>query len=109
MITADLVQLLPRYQQIKEAIRAELARLRPESRLPTVRELRERFQASQTTMDRALRELEKEGLIRREHGRGMFVMGATVPPLALSLAPCQPQDALEERLTLRAVERFEEA
>jgi DNA-binding transcriptional regulator YhcF (GntR family) len=109
MTTADLVQFLPRYHQIKESLRAELARLPPESRLPTIRALRDRFEASQTTMDRALRELEKEGLIRREHGRGMFVTGPATPQRLLTLAPCDRQDALEERLTTRAVRRFEGA
>src|SRR5439155_11831300 len=86
MATADLLQLLPRYHQIKEALRAELARLPPGGRLPGVRALRHRFHTSQTTLDRALRELENDGLISREHGRGMFVTGPRRPPRTLRLA-----------------------
>ena len=47
--------------------------LRPGDRLPTERELAEQFSSGRGTIRRTLEELEKEGLIRREIGRGTFV------------------------------------
>jgi hypothetical protein len=108
MATADLLQLLPKYHQIKETLRSELARLHPESRLPTVRTLRDRFQASQATLDRALRELEKEGLIRREHGRGLFVCGAAPCARSVRLKLSSGLTPLDERLATQAILRFEQ-
>lgn len=109
MATANLLQFLPKYHQIKESLRAELWRLPAETRLPGVRALRDRFQTSQTTLDRALRELENEGLIRREHGRGMFVTRSPRPPRTLTLATADGREALEKRLTVPAIRRFEQA
>src|SRR5262245_64353486 len=109
MATADLLPLLPKYHQIKETLRTELARLHPESRLPPVRTLRDRFQTSQATLDRALRELEREGLIRREQGRGMFVAGLAPRLRSLKLEMWERPTALEERLTTQAIHRFEQS
>ena len=55
MTTADLLRLLPKYHQVKETLRTELAQLTPESRLPPVRALCDRFQVSQATLDRVYR------------------------------------------------------
>src|SRR5258708_31054177 len=54
MTTDNLLLLLPKYHQIKETLRSELPQLYPESRLPPVRTLRDRFGVSQATLDRAL-------------------------------------------------------
>lgn len=107
MATADLLQLLPKYHQIKETLRSEVSRLHPESRLPTVRTLRDRFQASQATLDRALRELEEEGVIRREHGRGLFACGAAPAVRNVRLGLSAGLTPLEERLASQALLRFE--
>src|SRR2546423_1825468 len=79
----------------------------PESRLRTGRAWRDRSQASQTTIDRALRELEKEGLIRREQGRGMFATGAAPVARSLKLEVAEDLDALEQALVTHAIGRFE--
>ncbi|WP_086350348.1 GntR family transcriptional regulator [Candidatus Enterococcus clewellii] len=47
--------------------------LAPESKLPTEMELSEKYQVSRITSKRALTELESEGYIYREQGRGSFV------------------------------------
>ena len=47
--------------------------LRPGDRLPTFREMREKFGATPTTVERVYRLLEDEGLIVRGQGRGVFV------------------------------------
>lgn len=47
----------------------------PGRRLPTTRELAERFKVTRRTIGRALKELATEGLIDVVHGRGCYVAG----------------------------------
>ncbi|MBL1228081.1 substrate-binding domain-containing protein [Enterococcus sp. BWB1-3] len=51
----------------------ETGSLAPESKVPTEMELSEKYQVSRITSKRALTELENEGYIYREQGRGSFV------------------------------------
>lgn len=71
---------LPLYQQLKTAILREIQaeRWRPGDRLPTEDALIKRFHVSKITVRQALRELAEMGYIRREQGRGTFVLH---PPL----------------------------
>ena len=61
--------------QFKEALVAELAagRFKPGTALPTENGLAEQFKISRPTVRQALAEMQQEGLIRREQGRGTFV------------------------------------
>ena len=61
--------------QLKKHLVAELAdgRMRPGEALPSEVRLAEQFEVSRPTVRRALSEMEQEGLIRRERGRGTFV------------------------------------
>ncbi len=77
----------------------------PGGRLPTERQLAEQFDVGRAITRRALRELEAEGIIRRQMGRGTFVRpshdlanDAVVPEGAIS-----PAEYIESRL------RFEPA
>lgn len=67
--------LLPLYFRAKQAIHRliEERGLQPGEPLPTERELEDTLQVSRVTVRRALTELEREGTVRREHGRGTFV------------------------------------
>lgn len=69
---------LPRYLELAEALRADLAelRLRPGDVLPTEVQLTERFGVSRFTVREALRQLAAEGLIRRKRGSGTIVAAA---------------------------------
>lgn len=73
---------LPRYVQamliVQQRIRS--GRYRPGERIPGERDLAAELRVSQMTMNRALMELEKEGWIRREHGKGTFVPEDFCPP-----------------------------
>jgi GntR family transcriptional regulator len=71
----DRTSPVPLYFQLKRAISDEIAagRLQPGERLPGEPELCELFQLSRTTVRQALGELETEGRLRREQGRGTFV------------------------------------
>lgn len=65
------------YQVIAAWLREGIGRgeLAPGAALPSESELRRRFGVSRNTVRQALSELEREGLIMAEHGRGRFVRG----------------------------------
>ncbi len=62
-----------RYLAIAETLREEATRLPPGQQLPTQSQLRKRFRAGEETICSAIGELEKEGLVRKQAGRGVFV------------------------------------
>ncbi|WP_308798534.1 GntR family transcriptional regulator [Agromyces silvae] len=66
---------IPFYLQLKDAIVADIARraLEPGDRLPGEMEMCEHYDVSRTVVRQALLELEREGFVRREKGRGTFV------------------------------------
>jgi GntR family transcriptional regulator len=57
----------------------ERLRLAEGAVLPTEREVSERFEVSRITARQALAELENQGLIKREQGRGTFVAAPKIP------------------------------
>jgi DNA-binding LacI/PurR family transcriptional regulator len=65
----------PKYIQIKQKILAQIrdGELSPGSRIYSISEIMEKFHVSKVTAVRALAEMESEGFVRREHGRGTFV------------------------------------
>lgn len=69
---------LPLYFQVKEAIQEEITsgRWAVGERIPSEPELCRHFRLSRSTVRQALDELENEGLVRRERGRGAFVAAA---------------------------------
>ncbi|MBS1251847.1 MAG: HTH-type transcriptional repressor YvoA [Anaerolineales bacterium] len=66
---------LPLYFQLKELLRQEIegGKWQPRQRLPSETELCQTFGISRTVVRQALRELEYEGLLYREQGKGTFV------------------------------------
>jgi GntR family histidine utilization transcriptional repressor len=64
----------PPFQQVKTYLAQELARgtWLPGQRMPSESELMRRFSVSRMTVNRALRELQAEGLIERTQGVGTF-------------------------------------
>ena len=65
----------PKYVRVKNAISQEIraGRLAPGDQVHSISRIMDEFHVSKVTAVRALAELEKEGLVRREHGRGTFV------------------------------------
>jgi GntR family transcriptional regulator len=69
-------QPLPKYYLIRSVLRARLQREHaPGSKLPSELDLCREFGTSRITIQQALALLEKDGLIRREQGRGTFYLG----------------------------------
>jgi DNA-binding LacI/PurR family transcriptional regulator len=66
---------VPKYVAIAEALKADIDRgtLAPDDQLPSFNEMTELFGVAKHTIDKAHALLEKEGLVRREPGRGIFV------------------------------------
>jgi GntR family transcriptional regulator len=69
---------LPKYLEITASLRQELRHAQDGSRLPSERELAERFGVSRMTLRQALDELEREGRLQRIRGSGTFVRRPTV-------------------------------
>lgn len=71
---------VPLYQQIAEAIRQEIARgqLKPGDRLPSVRRLTSRWHCTPGTIQRAYQELAGQGLVVSRAGQGTRVVGGFI-------------------------------
>lgn len=65
----------PKYQQIAGQLRQQIAEgmLKPNDRLPSITELIAEHGVSLHTVEKAQAVLERDGLIRREPGRGIFI------------------------------------
>ncbi|MGD0715542.1 MAG: GntR family transcriptional regulator [Gaiellaceae bacterium] len=65
----------PKYWKVRDAVEQMIRAngLRPGDRLPTESEFGERFLVSRGTVRRAFDDLEREGVVSRESGRGTFV------------------------------------
>src|SRR5690348_4050044 len=66
---------MPVYRQILDQIKYYVASgiLKPGDRLPSIRELAQTLAVNPTTVVRVYGDLEHEGLIEMQHGRGAFV------------------------------------
>lgn len=73
-MTKTATPALPPYARVKQYLKKELARGRwtPGTLMPSEAELVERFGVSRMTVNRALRELQVEGLVDRVQGSGTY-------------------------------------
>ena len=71
----DAACRLPIYRQLRNQVREAVARgrLKPEDRLPSVRELSRTLVVNPNTIARVYTELEREGLIHTRPGLGVYV------------------------------------
>jgi GntR family transcriptional regulator len=70
---------VPIFQQIAEGLRAAIGRgaFAPGSLLPSVRSVAEELGVNPNTVHKAITELERDGLVEAERGRGMVVRPGT--------------------------------
>ena len=93
----------PRSRQIYESLRVRIdsGELLPGAKLPTELQLMQHFAVSRTTVSRALRDLELQGLIRRRRGSGTYVRELAPATEHLDLAFFVPWVESGEGLALR--------
>lgn len=75
MIQLNYRDAKPIYEQVKEGIRKLVVSgaLQPEEKLPSVREMASKFAINPNTIARAYRELEEEGYVYTQSGKGTYV------------------------------------
>lgn len=75
MKSIDKTSRIPLYYQLMNIIveMIEDGNLKEDDRLPSERELCEKYRVSRSTVRQAIQELEKEGYIYKVHGKGTFV------------------------------------
>lgn len=75
-IKLDFRSKIPIYVQIIDQTKHLIATgvLRPDDQLPTIRQLAVDLKVNFTTVARAYRMLDEEGLISTQHGRGTYVL-----------------------------------
>lgn len=79
---------IPVYKQIVNLLYYEIGRgtMREGDRLPTIKELAERFNINPNTVAKAYREMDLKGIITSRRGDGSFVAAVTSRPARLSKA-----------------------
>jgi GntR family transcriptional regulator len=88
---------LPKYLLIRSILADRLEReYAPGTRIPSEAALCADFGVSRITIQQALNQLEKDGLIRREQGRGTFYLGPSVPR-----TETKPSELLEKVMKYR--------
>lgn len=92
----SIARTLP-YATVKAALRERIAQggWEPGVRLPSERELVQEFKCARMTVQRALRELEEEGLIERRQGSGSYV--AELHPISNLLRVRDIHEEIRER------------
>ncbi|MBE6661907.1 MAG: GntR family transcriptional regulator [Ruminococcaceae bacterium] len=75
MLTIDKMSRKPIYEQLVEGLEREIVTglLKPQSQLPSIRELSAVLGVNPNTVQKALGELDGLGIIISAQGRGMFV------------------------------------
>jgi len=75
LIKVDAKSFVPIYEQVKTEVRrlAAVGAVRPHDPLPSIRELAAELLVNPNTVARAYRELEQDGLITTQKGRGSFL------------------------------------
>lgn len=99
---------LAKTERIRHQLLVRCRRLGPGARLPTVRALVAALGVSSSTLDRVLDQLERQRVIVRHHGQGLYVAGdrnqATIA-LMTALDPLEPQESVYCQLIARALRR----
>jgi GntR family histidine utilization transcriptional repressor len=97
---AAAASALPTYERVKQYLKRELARGRwsPGSLMPSEADLVAQFGVSRMTVNRALRELQSEGLIDRIQGAGTFAAQLQRVSSTLTIRDIQDEIASRQHL-----------
>src|SRR3990172_982840 len=87
------------FQKLQEDLKEVIASLPAESRLPSEPNLAKQMGVSRATLREAMRSFETEGLIRRQQGVGMFVVGE-VPIIDTGLEVLESIEKIAGRIGL---------
>jgi GntR family transcriptional regulator len=87
LIKVDARGFVPLYEQVKAEFRrlAAVGAVKPHDPLPSIRELAAEILVNPNTVARAYRELEQEGLIYTQKGRGSFLSARRVQDMSRDL------------------------
>ncbi|MCR6106118.1 GntR family transcriptional regulator [Salipaludibacillus agaradhaerens] len=98
MFQIDPKQPMPLYEQIIQQVKEMYAKglLKPNEKLPSVRELASHMVINPNTVSKAYQELERQGIIATIRGRGTFIVKQDIKP-----AP--PTDITRLKDTLKQV------
>jgi DNA-binding transcriptional regulator YhcF (GntR family) len=88
----------PKFKEILSEILETIDEMNPGEKLPSVRDLIRTYSVSQATIERCLDDITRQGLIKRERGRGIFVQGYI--PKSKLIAVCSNHTAIELANTL---------
>lgn len=64
---------IPYHLQVKDILKKEIVANKYSDKIPSERELMERFSVSRTTIREAINHLVNEGLLDKKHGKGTFI------------------------------------
>ncbi len=64
---------VPKYVKLREQLRGKIIQMEPGQAIPTMTQLRNDYNLSQPTVDRAIQELRTEGLLVSRRGSGIYV------------------------------------
>ena len=105
MISLNYRDSRPIYEQIKDGLRKLIVTgaMKPDEKLPSVRALAQQLSINPNTIQRAYRELEVQGWVASEAGRGSFVLG--IPESGENAALLKEFDKITARLLAAGVSR----
>ena len=103
LIRIDAKNGVPVYLQLKEGMKLAILQgvYPPETKLPTVRQLAVELRINSNTVARAYSELEREGIISTQQGRGTFVCA-----LPLEQGDTEKEKQLDKLLSAFITEAF---
>lgn len=98
----DFENHMPLHIQLREILREEIIKgTREGEKIPSERELIEKFQVSRTTVREAVSGLVNEGLLEKRHGKGTYITSSASRPIEDWLGSLNSYNEVIESLNLK--------